>query len=120
MTEYVYKRAQCFIEAMCHVYPISTAMCFDDPDTNRYIKVLVNEESAKVESRWRWLAENKDELYFGYMKSNLDHNIHILRVCDKDTMELVYVYSSTTWRKLKNKLKRYGIQINSSKTVCFI
>lgn len=114
MTEFNYIPAKIFVEAEKDLKSIEHFDVCNDFHRKIMLTLLGN-HSARIEARWRWLAENqKDIVLITLNTEDLDYAIcNVLRFFDSN-LNVVY---EQNWglgdrravKRLKSKLKWFGI-----------
>lgn len=119
ITEFTFEVPECFLEAK-KVFDESSGEPFlRNQKACKALVLLMHKEDAEREARWHWLSDNKNAIWYvaletrdiGYMWAN------VLAFIDTDG-HLLYeeVFDSggrRTAKKLKNKMKRYGLPLES-------
>lgn len=114
MTEFNYTPAKIFVEAEKEYKSIKHFDVCNDFHCKTMLTVL-RSTSARIEARWRWLAENQKDIFLIKLETeDLDYAIcNVLRFFDSN-LNVVY---EQNWglgdrraaKRLKSKLKWFGI-----------
>lgn len=122
MTEFVFNTPKSFIEAEKVIDKMNEKGdgLWDRPEYGKAAVLLMKKPYAEEEARWRWLAENKDELSsFAITTTDIGYIFaDVVYVIDKNHTT-VFKFTCDCWearKYLKRKMKRFGI---STDLICY-
>lgn len=115
MTEFVFTEPKCFVEAEKVIDTFGVDI--DNKEVTNAMLVLLRKGYAINEAKWRWLADNKDEISLITLETeDIGYAIaDVLRFYSKGACVHKEVFGfggMRTKRRVRNRLKRFGIPLD--------